>query len=359
MYPQLEINLEKIIQNAHYIIKLCREFNIEVAGVVKGCNNMPEVVEVFVEAGCKWIADSRINRFTGLKSVNKDIPLMLLRIPMAEEVSEVIKYADISLNSEFETIKLLNEEAGNQNKVHGVILMIDVGDLREGIFPPEKAVDFSQQIEDMKYIDLKGIGTNLSCYGGVVPDKENLGRVTKLAKRIERLLNRKLEIVSGGATTSIPLLLDKEMPVGINNLRIGESILLGRDIEELWGYDMSETHKDTFVLKAQVIEVKEKPSVPIGTIHVDAFGQKPKFAEKGKRRRAIVAVGKADFVYPDQLISRIEGIEVLGASSDHLILDVTEAEPAIELGDILEFELYYGALLHLTQSQIVSKTFVK
>ena len=355
MYPQLEINLEKIYNNARYIVNLCHDANIEVAGVVKGCNNIQEVVEVFIEAGCKWIADSRIKRFHGLRSINQEIPLMLLRIPMKDEIYDVIKFADVSLNSELETIKLLNKEANSQGKKHGIVLMIDVGDLREGIFPPEDVLEAALKVEKMNNIVLKGIGTNLSCYGGIIPDVINVGFVVEMASKIEKLINRELEIISGGATTSLPLLIDGKMPEGINNLRIGESILLARDMEDLWDYIIPETNKDTFVLKTQVVEVKIKPSVPIGKTHVNAFGQKPKFSDRGKRKRAIAAIGKADFVYPDQLVPQRDGIEILGASSDHLILDVTEVEVDITPGDIIEFEMFYGALLHLTQAKTVDK----
>ena len=118
-------------------------------------------------------------------------------------------------------------------------------------------------------------------------------------------------------------------------------MLLARDLIDLWGYSMEGYHTDTFVLEAQVIEVKEKPSHPIGRIFVDAFGNTPEYEDKGMRKRALIALGKKDIGHHDSLIPKLKGITVEGSSSDHVILDVTDAAEEIKVGDIIEFELYY------------------
>ena len=358
MYPKLEIYPEKIKNNTKIIKKLCKKNNINLAVVSKGANNIPEVVEALTAGGADYLADSRIKRFKKLKSIVNDLPLMLLRIPGPGEIKEVIKYADISLNSEIEIIKLLNKEAKIQKKKHKIVYMLELGDLREGIYPAEKILEKVEEVRDFSNITLEGIGTNLSCYGGIKPDKNNLGKLSDLAKKIEKKFNLKLNIVSGGSTTSLPLLLDNKMPEKINNLRIGESILLGRDMEALWDYNIEGIKKDSFVLKAEVIELKNKPSKPFGEPFVDAFGHKPSFEDRGKRKRAILGIGKADFVYPDQLIPLREGVEILGASSDHLLLDVEEVEGKVSLGDIFSFNLFYGPMLYLTASPLVEKEII-
>ncbi|MGM0411180.1 MAG: alanine/ornithine racemase family PLP-dependent enzyme [Bacillota bacterium] len=359
MFPKLEIYPDKIKNNAEILRNLCHEHNIRLAGVTKGANNIPEVIRAVIAAGVDYIADSRINRFEEIRKIDFNIPLMLLRIPAFQEVKEVIKYADISLNSEIKIIKALNNEAKKQNKKHKIVLMIELGDLREGIYPAEKVIDKAIEVDNLSNIILEGIGSNLSCYGGIKPDENNLGKLAKLAKEIEDVLERKLNIISGGSTTSLPLVISDKIPKKINNLRIGESILLGRDMKDLWGYNIKGIKKDTFILKAEVIELKTKASKPYGETFVDAFGHKPSFEDKGNRKRAILNVGKADFVYADQLIPKEEGIEILGASSDHLILDVEEAKKDIKLGDILSFELFYGPMLYLTASQLVEKVIIK
>ena len=79
------------------------------------------------------------------------------------------------------------------------------------------------------------------------------------------------------------------------------------------------------LLEAQIIELKSKRSLPIGEIGVDAFGQRPYYEDRGIIRRAILAIGKQD-TDPDSMISLDEKIDILGASSDHLILDVSKSD---------------------------------
>ncbi|KXZ39954.1 Predicted amino acid racemase [Alkalithermobacter thermoalcaliphilus JW-YL-7 = DSM 7308] len=359
MYPLLEINLGKIYQNARYIVKFCESKNIDVAFVVKGFNAIPEVVNLISQSGCKYIADSRIEHIKKLVKNNINSKFMLLRIPMLSEIKDLVKYVNISLNSEIKTLIEIEKECLIQNKEHNVILMYDVGDLREGIFEDEELIQTALYIEkNLKKVKLYGIGTNVGCYGGVVPTKENIGKLEKVAIQIEEKIGRKLNIISGGATTSLTLLIKDEMPKKINNLRIGEGMILGRDLKDLWGYDIKEIHKDAFILKAQVVEVKQKPSKPIGKLFVDAFGKIPEFKDYGIRKRALLAIGKADFVFCDQLIPRLQGIKILGGSSDHLILDINDCKEDIQVGDILEFEICYGPMLYLTNSSCVRKVFV-
>lgn len=358
-YPILQINLNKVYENVKYMVEFCKKENIEVAGVVKGFNALPDVANMFIKGGCKYIADSRINHIKLLIDSGVNSSFILVRIPMISEIGDIVKYVDISLNSEIDTLNKIEEECIKQNKDHKVILMFDLGDLREGIVDEEELINTALHIEyNLNKVKLEGIGTNLGCYGAVVPTEENLGRLVKVSKKIEKKIGRSLNIISGGATTSLNLLMQNKMPRGINNLRIGEGILLGRDLEDLWGYDMSNLNKDTFILKAEVIEIKDKPSHPIGEIFVDAFGKKPVFEDNGIRKRAILGIGKADFVFCDQLIPTLKGINILGGSSDHLILDVHDCEEKIKVGDIIEFEMYYGPMLYLTNSPSVEKVFI-
>jgi predicted amino acid racemase len=359
-YPILEINLDKIYHNVKSIVDLCGKKGISVAGVVKGFNGLPKVVEEFVKAGCKYIASSRMDQIIKLKEYGIKAPMMLIRIPMFSEIEDLVKYIDISLNSELETLNLIEKECIRQNKKHKVILMFDLGDLREGVFDEEEFIELALYVEkELNNVKLYGIGTNLGCYGSIKPTENNLGRLCNIAEDIEKRINRKLDIISGGATTSIPLIIDNKMPYRINNLRIGEGMILAKDLDEYWGYDMSFMHQDTFILKAQVVEIKDKPSHPIGEIFIDAFGNMPKYEDKGIRKRAILAIGKQDFGFHDKIIPKTKGVEIIGSSSDHLIVDIENCVEEVKLGDIIEFYLYYPAMLYLTSSKSVTKVFRK
>jgi len=358
-YPILEINLKKIYENVKYMVDFCNTNGISVSGVVKGFNGLPRVVDQFINAGCKYIADSRMDQIIRLKEYGIDIPTMLIRIPMFSEIEELVKYVDISLNSEFDTLYRIERECLSQNKTHKVILMVDLGDLREGIIDENEVVDLASYVENsLKNVELFGIGTNLGCYGSIKPTEKNLSRLCRIAENIEKKIDRKLDVISGGATSSIPVLIDGKMPNKINNLRIGEGIILARDLSDYWGYDMSYMNKDTFVLKAQVVEIKDKPSYPIGEMFIDAFGNRPTFEDRGIRKRAILAIGKQDFSSHDQLIPCMKGVEIIGSSSDHLIVDVENCKQEIKLGDVMDFHMFYQPMLYLSSSASVTKVYV-
>lgn len=358
-YPLLEINLEKIFQNTKNMVDLCKEHDIAVAGVVKGFNALPKVVDEMVKAGCDFIATSRMNQIKELKNNKISKPIMLVRIPMLCEIEDLVNYTDISLNSEIDTLNEIENKCKQYNKKHKVILMMDLGDLREGIFEEEEFIKLALYVEkELNYVELYGIGTNLGCYGSIKPSEINLGKLCDVGEKIEKLIGRNLDIISGGATSSIPLLIDGKLPKKVNHLRIGEGILLAKDLDEFWGYDMSFMNQDTFTLKTQIVEIKDKPSYPVGEIFIDAFGNKPTYIDRGIRKRAIVAIGKQDVVAYDTLLPTDKSIEVVGASSDHLIIDIENCENKYKVGDIITFKLYYPHMLYLTGANWIDKNYV-
>lgn len=357
-YPVYEISASKIKSNASGIYELCRSHGIEPLGVVKGFSAMPQVAKLFVEAGFKTLGDSRMKEIIRLRASNIDAKIMLIRIPMLSEIPELVSYADSSLNSELETIRLINKEAKAQKRVHGVILMIDMGDLREGFFRWEEAIEAAKEVEAMVNIELLGIGTNLSCYGSIKPSVENLGGLCELAEKIEKEIGRRLEIISGGESGSLSLLVNGTMPERINHLRIGEAIITAKDFPYFWDIEIEGIYRDPMVLKAQVVEIKQKPSYPIGETFLDAFGKRPVFTDRGMRKRALLAVGKKDIGDVTMLKPRNEGIEIMGGSSDHLILDVEDYKGDLKIGDVLEFDTFYSAMVFLCSSDCVRKAIV-
>ena len=237
-----------------------------------------------------------------------------------------------------------------QGKTHRVIVMADLGDLREGFWDKDEMVDVCVHVErELPHVVLAGIGVNLTCYGSTKPTPEKMQELLAIADRIERRIGRKLEIVSGGATSSYTLVHWDTMPERINHLRIGEAILLGKDLQADWGIrDMDYLRMDTFTLRAEVVEVRDKPTYPIGEFAIDAFGHKPVYEDRGIRRRAILALGRADVGELESLLPREEGITVIGGSSDHCILDVEDCPRRLEVGDVVEFSLCYSHMLYAT-----------
>ncbi|MCF4150914.1 alanine/ornithine racemase family PLP-dependent enzyme [Dethiosulfovibrio sp. F2B] len=348
-YPALIVDREKLRENTSKLAKECHDRGIKVAAVSKVYCGMPEIASVQAEAGVDWLADSRLENLVKLRDI--PIPKILLRLPMISQARETVELSDMSLVSEVDTCRALSEAAVAMKKEHQVLLMVDVGDLREGVWP-DRAVDTAREIASMPGLILKGIGTNLSCYGAVLPSPENLGQLASIADSIESECGIHLDVVSGGNSSSIRMLLSGGMPERINMLRLGESMTIGKETADCTV--IPGLHSDVFTFAAEVIELKTKPSIPIGKKGLDAFGHEPVFEDRGLRKRAIVAVGQQDMRI-DAISPRDEKTDILGASSDHMILDVTDGERDLKIGDVIEFDLSYGGVLAASTSSYVTK----
>ncbi len=358
MYPRLIIDLKKLSSNLDAVAKITKEQGkCSLMIVTKGLCADAQMVKLVAEhKAVDFMADSRVKNiatYADMARANGKLTV-LLRLPMHSEIEEVIKYVDLSFNSEISTISLLNKESIKQQKKHKVLLMIDLGDLREGIFFKEEDKIFStiKEILAMSNIELYGIGVNLTCYGAIIPKNDNLSVLTGLAEKIEKKFDIKLSMVSGGNSSSIYLVGKGELPEGINNLRLGEAFLLGNDTA--YGDKLDGTTGDALLLEAQIIELQEKPSLPIGEVGVDAFGQIPYYEDRGVIKRAIIGIGKQDTDL-DSMIPLDKKIEILGGSSDHTILDVTKSGIVYKVGDIVTFELGYGGMLKTSTSPYVEK----
>ncbi|VBB07054.1 Hypothetical protein LUCI_2298 [Lucifera butyrica] len=352
--PALEVDLDKLQQNAARVVEKCHQQGIEVLGVTKGFSAIPEIVAALVAGGVDGLADSRMENILELHKGAFNLPITLLRIPRLSNVDSVVQDTDISVNSEITVIKALSEAALKRNRVHKVLLMVDVGDLREGILT-ENVLCAVKDIVKLKGVRLVGLGTNMGCFGGVLPSSNNLGTLVKLVEAVERCYGIQLEVVSGGGTSSLLLVEKQLIPAGVNQLRIGEGILLGTDTTN--SRKIPWLHQDAFRLLGEVIEVKSKPSVPIGRVGRDAFGNIPQFVDRGIRKRAILALGKQD-IYIEGITPVDENITIMGASSDHLIVDITEARQKVRVGDEMEFFLTYAGLLSVCNSRYVGKIYI-
>lgn len=353
-YPRLEICLGKITHNTKIMVDICKRLGIDVVGVNKVSCGSNKIAQAMVDGGVKIIADSRIENLKKIKDIKTK--KMLLRLPMISRAEEVVEYADISLNSELKTIRKLSEIAVRKNKIHEVILMVDVGDLREGIFYEEDVLELVSQIINLNGIKLIGIGTNLTCFGGVIPSRENMSKLIKVRNAIEKKYDIRLNVLSGGNSSSIYLIQKGEMPREINQLRLGTVLILGT--VEVNNSRIEGTYNDAFKLIVEVVEIKEKPSKPIGEIGVDAFGHIPVFEDRGIRKRAICAIGKQD-IDLDWMVPEDKNVIILGGSSDHLILDITDSDRKYEVGDKITFILNYVAILKAMTSEYVNKVYIE
>ncbi|MDO4571869.1 MAG: alanine/ornithine racemase family PLP-dependent enzyme [Clostridia bacterium] len=352
-YPLISADLGKLKHNLDAAAALCHGRGLRFAAVTKGVSADARIAALLA-AGADMLADSRVQNLARLP---QDKPRMLLRIAMPSEAAEAVASAEISLQSEVDTIARFGREAQRQEKRRRVLLMIDLGDLREGIpFFDTAAIErAAQAVLREPALELYGLGANLSCFGGVMADEENLGWLVAIAERLRRTFDAPIPLVSGGNSSSLGLLAEGRMPAGVNHLRLGESILLGNDTarcERMEGFC-----GDVFTLSAELIEIQRKPSRPIGRIGANAFGERTAFRDEGEQLRGILALGRQD-TRAEGLTPLDADVRVLGASSDHLIVDLSRTKKGYRVGDILSFTPDYGALLGAYTSPYVEKTWV-
>ena len=355
MNPRLKINLTKLTHNANHLAQLCAKNNITMTAVTKVfCAEQP-MVSAIAALPIKYLADSRLENIANYPpGITQQT--ILLRLPSPSMADAVVAGCDISLNSDIFTLGKLAAAASKQGKTHGIILMIDLGDLREGIYydKPEQIEQAVSYILSQKSLGFDGIGTNLTCFGGVLPSVKNLTILTDICYNISNKFGIQIPIISGGNSSSLYPLGKGDVPAAINNLRFGDSISSGLEASYYTLFDGMKPHAIT--LQAEIIEIFDKPSAPEGDTGVNAFGEAPSFVDKGIRKRAILAVGRQDTHF-DGLTPMQAGITIEGASSDHLIIDITNAAP-LKTGDWVGFTLSYGAILAGFTSKYVEKIYM-
>ena len=295
-FPRIVIDRDKLRNNCTQIVKHCEARGIAVAGVIKGAGGLPEIARLYRSCGAAQLATSRLEQMELWRREGIPGPYMLLRVPGLSELPEVARLADYSLQSDATTLDALNSVCAEQGVTHRVIVMADLGDLREGFWDKTEMVEVCCHVEQgLDHLHLAGVGVNLGCYGAVKPTPENMEQLVDIARAVEARIGRQLEIVSGGATSSYTLVHWGTMPRGINHLRIGETALLAKDLQVDWGIsDMDYLLRGTMRLEAEIIELRKKPTHPVGETVIDAFGNRPTFVDRGMRLRALAAFGRAD-----------------------------------------------------------------
>ncbi len=352
--PRLEIRLDHLHHNACSLKRQLAAHGIAITGVSKASLGLPEIVRTWAAAGIASIGEPRIETIEALIAAGISTPMLLIRSPMLSQVQRVVAHASSSCNSEPVVLRALAAAALDQGRRHGVLLMVELGDLREGILPADlEAV--AQLTLEQPGLRLLGIGTNLGCQHGIAADPRNMAELSALANALERRFALRLELVSGGNSSNLPWLAAGHPPGRINHLRLGEALLLGR--EPLTRSALSGLHTDAFCLVAEIIEAKDKPCQPWGQRGRTSFApvtaspqRQPGQRQPGLRQRALLALGIQD-VDPAGLMPPA-GIKVVGASSDHLVI---EADRPLAVGDELRFGLDYSALLRAMTSPFIQR----
>jgi len=346
--PRIAFDLQKIAHNARFLTDHYTSKGIAVIGVTKAVCGHPDIAKILLRCGIDMLADSRILNIKRMEAAGIACPFLLLRTPLQSELNDVIEYCHISHNSEYSIIEKLSQLSIARDSVHKIILMVELGDLREGILPANLE-SIVTKVSKLKGIEVVGLGTNLACFGGIKPDDKNMGQLSLIATIIEAQLGFKLEYISGGNSANYGWSNTTKDVQRINYLRLGESIFLGCD--PLTRKPIPGLYTDAFTLIAEVIESGTKPSVPMGEKYQDAFGNLPYFENRGFLNRVILAVGLQDITVSG-LKPRLD-IAIIGASSDHLVIDTKDKN--FKVGTELKFDVNYAALLTAMTSPYVTK----
>ncbi len=362
---KLIIHTKKIQDNIKYLSDYFDSHHIDWSLITKVFSGDKEflknVLTDDVIKNIDSIGDSRLTSLKNLKEVNPDMQTIYIKPPAKIYADDIVKYADISLNSSHNTIVALNKAAKKAKKIHKIIIMVELGELREGVKRTE-LMNFYESVFELSNIEVIGIGSNLGCMHGIEPTYDKLLQLSLYKELISAKFNKDLKYVSGGTSITLPLIEQKSIPKDINHFRIGEAIFFG--ISPLDNKQFKELAVDTFEFCANIIELEEKKIVPEGVISHSNVGQTAEFHEDNISETSIKAIldfGLLD-VDQDDIEFIDDELEYVGITSDMMVIDLgsnksVDGKKKYRIGDKVYFKPNYMAVARLLNSKFIHKTF--
>jgi predicted amino acid racemase len=354
----ITLNKKSLAINYSYLQQLFKKNSIEWAPVLKMLCGNKTYLEYVLSLGDEQVCDARLSNLKKIKAINPQKETIYIKPPAKRSIAKVVKYADVSFNTEFTTIKWLSEEAVKQEKIHRIIIMIELGDLREGILG-EHLIAFYKKIFELPNITVSGIGANLNCLSGVMPSKDKLIQLSLYEQLIEAKFGKKIDYVSGGSSVMIPLLLTKQIPKGVNHFRIGETLFFGVDLFS--NKTVPKMKDDVFLLFAEIIEITEKSVVPYGELEENPSGETIEIDHNDYGRnhsRGILDIGLLDISKTEFIIPVDKNITFIGASSDMLVVDLSQTNKKYKVGDLVSFKMKYMGALRIMNSEYIEKKLI-
>lgn len=348
------MDLSKLRTNYGFLDRLFKENEIKWSVVTKIlCGNRVFLNEL-LNFGVTEVCDSRISNLRTIKLIKPDVTTIYIKPPAKRHIRSIVQHADISMNTELETIKLLGAEAARQNKVHKIIIMIEMGELREGVIR-EDLIDFYGQVLEIENIEVVGIGTNLACLYGVLPNTDKLLQLSLFQQIMEAKFDKKIEYISGGSSVTIPLIFLNQLPKGVNHFRVGESLFMGTDVYN--DSTLEGMEGDVFMLYSEIIELIEKPVVPSGDMGTNVDGHSFEFSQEqlGETSyRALIDIGLLD-VDEKHITPVDDKISIVGGSSDMFVIDLGDNPQQYKVGDLIPFKLSYMGTVRILNSRYIDK----
>lgn len=354
----ITLSKSSLKHNYTFLQSLFKKNGIEWAPVLKMLCGNEKYLEYTLSLGPEQVCDARLGNLKTIKSIAPKKETIYIKPPAKKIIKDIIKFADVSFNTEYTTIKWLSEEAVRQNKIHRVIIMIELGDLREGIMG-EDLIDFYKKVFELPNIQVVGIGSNLNCLSGVMPSKDKLIQLSLYEQLIEAKFGKKIIGVSGGSSVMVPLLMKGLVPKGVNHFRIGETLFFGSDLFE--NNTIEGMKDDVFLLHSEIIEITEKPAIPYGEMEANPSGEVFEIDESEfgtLQKRAILDIGLLDISKIAYLFPIDTDLTFIGASSDMLVLNVTDTQKEYKVGDVVTFKMTYMGALGVMNSNYIEKRLI-
>lgn len=356
----LIINTDIIMDNIRKLNEFLGKYDVQWSIIMKVLGGNDVVLKKILESDelnrVHSIGDSHLSCLKKIKNIKPDARTIYIKPPALDQIKNVITYADISLNSSIRTIKALNKEADRQNKRHQVIVMIELGELREGVVR-DNLLNFYRQVFELDNIEVIGIGTNLGCMYGIEPTFDKLIQLCLYKKIVELSFNHKFELVSGGSSITLPLVGRGKRPKEVNHFRIGESVFFGTSPFD--GKKFRNLSTKAFEFKANIIEFARKDSQPDGVLGDGSVGNVVLNNDSNnhdKVNRAILDFGLVD-VDVDDITPVDKNIHFAGTTSDMTVytIDGEKVKDKYRVGGHISFQPNYMAVARLMNTDFVTK----
>jgi len=365
----LQINLPAIFENIEKLNDLMQKNNKKWSLVVKVLGSHEEALKKIIKSdlisGVHSLGVSHWQTLKLIKEIDPSAQTIFIKPPSQSHIKKIIQYADISFNSSISTIQVLNEEAHKRGIIHKIIVAVEMGEIREGIHR-ENILSFYEKVFNLPNIEVIGLATNLGCMHGIRPTFDKLVQLTLYKQILEYKYHRKIPLISGGSSITLPLLGMDKVPAEMNHFRIGEAAFLGTS--PLYNKPFEELRTDTFEFDADILELYSKDNIPDGIITDAAIGdhvtenilseEESDQAQSGKSFKAICDFGLLN-VNAQHLKPLDEKVKFFGNSSDMTVFDLGPERPVYKTGDILQFKPDYTAVASLMLSKYVEKRYLE
>lgn len=349
MASRIRVYPARFQQNLNQLWKWSAEHNLDVCVVSKLIGIDPVLTPLILSSPFSSIGLSELSDLAQLQLLaefqEKNFTRICLKLVSPQEMERLVSVCEVSVQTTLSSLVELERICAQKKKQHGILLLVEFGDLREGV-PAEELKGLLDFIRSCENLNLYAVGTNLSCFHGVEPDEKNMKKFLSLVESVEdgELVTR----ISSGSSSHYQLVGAGKLPSRLNHLRIGELLFLGNETLEYSTVDGF--HDSVFELEVQVLECFQRPLSPYnGKIGKSAFKQDFLQANEisGKPWQLVVDLGRKHCDPSDLQVSKT--YSMMGSSSEYLVLrSATQSKP----GDWLKFSLNYKGWMRLLQSRI-------